>query len=95
MITDNKDSHKVLATVASTVYDFTRKYPNAAIVARGSTKSRTRLYQIGISSNLAEIITDFKVLGRKEGIWYGFEKNIEYDMFLITLKKNEIWNFFQ
>ena len=95
VITDNKDSHKVLATVASTVYDFTRKYPNAAIVARGSTKSRTRLYQIGISSNLAEIITDFKVLGRKEGIWYGFEKNIEYDMFLITLKKNEIWNFFQ
>ena len=94
VITDNKDSHKVLATVASTIYNFTDKYPEAFIVARGSTKARTRLYQMGISNNLEEITTHFKVLGRKEGLWYLFKKNIEYEAFLITLKKNEIWNFF-
>ena len=59
----------------------------------GSTKVRTRLYQMGISNNLEEITADFKVLGRKEGIWQRFEKNVQYDMFLITLKKNKIWNF--
>lgn len=95
VITDNKDSHKVLETVASTVYDFTHKYPDAAIIASGSTKARTRLYQIGISNHLETILKKFTVLGRKEGIWYRFEKNIQYDMFLITLKENEIWNFFQ
>ena len=87
VITDNKDSQKVLATVASTVYAFTNKYPRAFIGATGSTKARTRLYQMGISNNLEKITADFNVLGRKEGTWYIFEKNIEYDAFLIKRKK--------
>ena len=60
-ITDNKDSQKVLATVASTVYTFMNKYPDAMITARGSTKARTRLYQMGISNSLEEISNDFTV----------------------------------
>jgi len=36
-VTNNGDSLKVLATVASTVYAFTEKYPNAWILATGST----------------------------------------------------------
>ena len=87
VVTDNKDSQKVLATVASTVYAFFNKYPDALITAAGSTKARTRLYQMGISNNLKEISIDFNVLGRKHGIWYVFEKNVEYDAFLITLKE--------
>ena len=43
-ITNNGDSTKVLATVASTVYAFTEKHPNAWIFATGSTVVRTRLY---------------------------------------------------
>ena len=74
VITDNKDSQKVLATVASTVYAFTNKYPRAFIGATGSTKARTRLYQMGISNNLEKITADFNVFGRKEGIWQPFEK---------------------
>ena len=81
VITDNKDSLKVLATVASTVYVFLSKYPNVAVVAKGSTKSRTRLYQIGISNNLEEICADFNVYGRIERFWYPFKKNVEYDAF--------------
>ena len=88
VITDNKDSQKVLATVASTVYAFVSKYPNALIRVQGSTKARTRLYQMGISNNLEEITRDFIVLGRKNGKWVWFEKNNTYEAFLVMLKKN-------
>ena len=93
IVTDNKDSQKVLATVASTVYAFFNKHPDAFITARGSTKVRTRLYQMGISNNLEEIAKDFAVWGSKEAedIWRPFEKNIKYDDFLIALKKSQTW----
>ena len=91
VVTDNKDSQKVLATVASTVYAFFDKHPTALIVATGSTKARTRLYQMGISNNLEDITVDFNVFGRKGKIWCPFEKNIEYNAFIITLKENLIW----
>ncbi|MGB1295417.1 MAG: DUF6934 family protein [Flavobacteriales bacterium] len=62
-VTNNGDSLKVLATVASTVYAFTEKYPKAWIFATGSSNARTRLYRMGIANNLAEIQKDFKVFG--------------------------------
>ena len=43
IITNNGDSLKVLATVASTVYAFTEKYPDALVFATGSNNLRTRL----------------------------------------------------
>ena len=87
VITDNKDSQKVLATVASTVYAFFKKYPDAFIRASGSTKARTRLYQMGISKYLDEITADFNVFGEKDGKLHPFERNIGYDAFLIMRKK--------
>jgi hypothetical protein len=57
-ITNNGDSTKVLATVASTVYALTEKYHNAWIFATGSTVVRTRLYRMGITNNLEEIKAD-------------------------------------
>ena len=62
-VTNNGDSLKVLATVASTVYAFTEKHPEAWIFATGSTIVRTRLYRMGITNNLAKITEDFKVYG--------------------------------
>lgn len=85
-ITNNGDSMKVLATVASTVYAFTRKYPHAWIYAKGSNDARTRLYRIGITNNLIEIKRDFEVFGLKDNQWHTFRKGIEYSAFLI--KKN-------
>lgn len=76
VITNNGDSKKVLATVASSVYYFTNIYPNAWIYAIGGTKARTRLYRIGISNNLVEIVQDFDIYGFKNGEWCKFEKNI-------------------
>lgn len=42
LLTNNGDSTKTLATVASTVYAFTGKYPEAWVYATGSTAVRTR-----------------------------------------------------
>ncbi len=86
VITNNKDSLRVLSTVAATVYTFTDKYPNAIVFATGSTDARTRLYRMGISNNLEEIKEDFEVLGRIEDKWERFEKNRDYDAFLLTRK---------
>lgn len=87
VITNNGDSEKVLATVASTLYIFMDKFPDAMVFATGSTKARTRLYRIGISNNLAEIQKDFDVYGLVENAWKPFEKQIEFRAFLVT-KKN-------
>lgn len=86
VVTDNGDSKKVLATVASTIFAFFNKYPDAWIYATGSSKSRTRLYRMGISNNLTEISQIFDVYGLVEDVWYDFERNIEYDAFLIKRK---------
>ena len=76
-----------MATVASTVYAFTAKYPKAHIFATGSTEVRTRLYRMGITNNLAEIQEDFYIYGMKND--EAFEKFIigeDYIGFLVTRK---------
>ena len=90
-VTNNGDSLKVLATVASTVYAFTQKNPKAWILASGSTKVRTRLYRMGITNNLAEISEDFKVFGLNiNGEWDIFIVGEDYEAFLLTKKENII-----
>ncbi len=73
-ITNNNDSQKVLATVASTLYVFTDKHPNIWVYATGSNTVRTRLYRMGIAANLEEILVDFEVYGLNEEVWNKFEK---------------------
>ena len=89
-ITNNGDSLKVLATVASTVYAFTERYSESWIFATGSTSVRTRLYRMGITNNLAEIQTDFRVFGLsiESNEWEEFIVGEDYDAFLITKKEN-------
>ena len=87
IITNNGDSLKVLATVASTAYAFTGKYPNAWIFATGSTDVRTRLYRMGITNNLVEIQEDFYVYGMKpDETFEDFIVGDEYLGFLIKRK---------
>ena len=89
VISNNGDSEKVLATIVSTVYAFTDKFPDAWIYATGSTKSRTRLYRIGIAKFLSEVTADFEVLGEWNGSWEKFSKNVEYEGFLVRRKKEK------
>ncbi len=86
-ITDNQDSQKVLATVARTLFLFTERYPHAVVLATGSSIARTRLYQMGISNNLAAIQKDFDVLGLTiEQKWEPFRKNATYYSFAVRRK---------
>ena len=86
-VANNGDSLKVLTTVASTIYAFIEKHPNAYILATGSTAVRTRLYRMGITNNLTEITEDFVVYGfSSEGVWEEFEVGKDYEAFLITKK---------
>jgi hypothetical protein len=85
-ITNNQDRNLVLATVANTINDFSDRYGNHYIYATGSTPPRTRLYQMGIASLWKELSTDFDVYGYKDGDWHQFQKNVNYEAFLVKRK---------
>lgn len=89
----NGDSQKILATVANTVLLFLEQFPLVRVYATGSTRSRTRLYQMGINKILP-LLSDYTVTGYKSknvryghadrhGQWDNIELGIEYDAFLI------------
>ena len=86
VVTNNGDSLKVLATVASSVYAFTTERPDAWVFATGSTAVRTRLYRMGLTNNLAEISKDFHVYGLKEDKWEDFLIGEDYEAFLVKRK---------
>jgi len=86
-ISNNSDRNKILATVAATVLEFTQHFPDVMIYFKGSTTSRTRLYQMGITSNWKEIETIFHVYGYvSNNGWQSFKKNVSYEAFLILRK---------
>jgi len=83
---NNEDRDVVLATVASTIHLFSDHYGNQLIYASGSTAARTRLYQISISKQLSEISTEFEVYGIINLEVLPFERNVNYDAFLVRRK---------
>lgn len=83
IISNNQDSEKVLATVIATLFVFTDKHPEAMIYATGSTKTRTRLYRMGITKYLDEARQNFEVYGELEDDWEEFQKDKEYNGFLV------------
>ena len=87
VVTNNGDGLKVLATVVSTLYAFTGKYPHANVFATGSNEVRTRLYRMGITNNLEELKKDFFVYGlRKDEIFETFIVGEDYVGFLVSRK---------
>jgi hypothetical protein len=85
-ISNNKDTEKILATVASVVVHFTASKPQAVVFAEGSTPARTRLYQIGITAHMFEIDKEFDIHGFREDRWERFQKNKRYEAFLLRRK---------
>lgn len=86
VISNNGDSEKVLATVVASLYAFIDKHSEAMVYATGSSKSRTRLYRMGITKYIDEIKKDFEIYGELESGWEKFQKEVEYNAFLIKLK---------
>jgi hypothetical protein len=83
---NNRDSDKVLATVASTAIDFIKYHPDAVLLVQGSTSARTRLYQRGILKNLDEIEQLFDIIGFTSGTWQPFTKGQNYEAFTLKAK---------
>jgi hypothetical protein len=85
--TNNQDRQRVLATVADTVMDFLKNHPKASVFAKGSTKSRTRLYQMNIAAFWDEISdASFIVKGYLNKVWQPFQKGINFEAFIIRKK---------
>jgi len=86
VVSNNGDSEKVLATVVSAVYAFTDQNQEIWVYATGSTKSRTRLYRMGITKYYDEVKQDFVIYGLHDGEWENFEKDVEYTAFIAKRK---------
>lgn len=82
VVTDNGDTEKVLATVASIAYKFTELFRGVALFFKGTTPAKTRLYQMTIGKFWDIINPLFEVHGLKAEEWELFEKNVNYDAFL-------------
>lgn len=86
-ITNNGDRDKILASVVDTVYGFFANRPNLVLHFKGSDKARTRLYQMAIANFIEELSEDFDIFGKLNNQVLRFKKGINYDAFLIQLKK--------
>jgi hypothetical protein len=63
VVTDNKDTRKVLATIGEIGRQFLESKPNAKIVFEGNTESKNRLYRMGINSILDKLDTEYSIFG--------------------------------
>lgn len=86
IVTSNGDTEKVLATVASAVFLFTKNNKNIWIYAKGSTPARTRLYRMGINKYYDEISAHFEIYGLLNEEWLIFDKQSNYEAFLVKRK---------
>ncbi len=83
-VTNNGDADKILATIAGIVVTFISLFEDAIIYAEGNTPARTRRYQIEINKFQDEIEEIFHIYGRKNNSWKKFQKNINYDAFMVS-----------
>lgn len=83
VVSNNGDPRKILVSVGFAVDKFVNLHPRAIILIKGSTASRTRLYQMGIASSWLEIKVRYEVWGRRANKWSLFEKGINYEEFLV------------
>lgn len=84
---NNNDRDKILATIAVIVLEFTAYFPDVMVYAQGSTASRTRLYQMAIAANWNEIAPIMDVYGFYDNGWQHFEKQVNYQAFLVMRKQ--------
>ena len=85
-VSNNQDMPKVLATVFRALLYFFDKNPQSKVLIQGSTKSRTRLYQMAIVKYLSEIEHKFSIWGFIEDDFERFEKGENYEGFIIGQK---------
>jgi hypothetical protein len=85
-ISNNQDMPKVLSTVFQSITYFFEKNSTAKVLIQGSTKSRTRLYQMAIVKYLSEIEQNYSIWGFINNEIELFAKGKNYNGFIITQK---------
>ena len=74
---------KILATVIKISENFFADNQDVSVFITGSTPSRTRLYQIAISTNLPLLSMTYEIYGFRDSSWETFQKNATYEAFLV------------
>ncbi len=87
VVSNNKDMDQVLATIVQTIFKFFEVRPDKTLIFLGSTESRTRLYQMVIVKHIEEADKVFHLRGIVNGEIQKFVTGVNYDAFLINLKK--------
>lgn len=85
-VSNNGDRNKILATVASIVEAYTKKYPDRWIIFTGSTTERTRLYRMAVGLHIEELSAKFEIYGYSDAKVIPFLKNLRISAFLIKRK---------
>ncbi|MBO9614176.1 MAG: hypothetical protein J7619_15830 [Dyadobacter sp.] len=85
-VTDNGDMPEILATVIAIIHEFFNSHPDQKIYFRGSTPTRTRLYQIAISKVYDQDNSDLFIKGYLDEDWVPFEPNVNFHGFLVEKK---------
>ena len=89
-VTNNGDIKKVLATVVETIYHFTNRNPSASIFFKGSTYTRTQLYNKIIYDHFIELEKHFTIFGFESGTGeperYDGNKKYNYEAFIVIRK---------
>lgn len=80
----------VLSTVVRITIQFLAVNLDMSVHLTGSTPARTRLYRTIISNNYEVISKEFTVLGLICGSWLAYEKNVNYEAFLVQNRYNFI-----
>jgi hypothetical protein len=62
---------------------FGKAFAYVWVYPTGSTKSRSRLYRMGITKYIDEVKQDFLVFGLRNGEWENFEPAVEYTAFVV------------
>ena len=86
IVTNNNDTHQVLATVIQAILLFLNNYQNCSVYFEGSASARTRLYQIILAREMQHWSDTFTVLGISKGIITPFETERDFDSFVVRLK---------
>jgi hypothetical protein len=65
---------------------FTEVNKDYWVYATGSSRSRTRLYRMGITKYIDIVKGDFHVFGQFDGEWQEFNKDTNYSAFVVKRK---------
>lgn len=83
---NNGDFDLIMNTLGNIIKDFLSVNPDISVYVKGSDDTRTRLYQMQLNKHWNAIKHNINVQGYRAGAWHPFEKNVNYQAFIVTRK---------